>query len=419
MLFTGQKIFNIKTIYYLFFNLINNFFYKKFVDYCIYQKILLNLFLIILHTLIISGCSRIHHNNINDDFSLKRVTFNDLNRWNKSNTHYQSLQVFTLSCKPIKARDPSLNFSKKIKKFGKNYQWQKLCDVAEDYINKIEKIKKYNKLNQNQRYKLNKIAKEFWEKNFTPYFITHKNKKRGIITGYFSIELKGSRSMKSPFIYPIYKVPDNNKIKISRKDIENGAIKGSEIIYVDDIARKYFLHVQGSGKIVLNEDNSNTIILSYHKRNGFPYRCINEKIIKYYPKTKIGNTSEIIKWLNEHKNIAQEIINHDPSYIFFKEQKYNGFIGAQGIPLTTEQSAAVDNTIYSYGTPIWVDTIMNHKHSVHKVNSKYSRLLIAQDRGGAINGSNRIDLFFGSGKNAERRASSMREYADFYILLPH
>ena len=47
-----------------------------------------------------------------------------------------------------------------------------------------------------------------------------------------------------------------------------------------------------------------------------------------------------------------------------------------------------------------------------------SRLMIAQDTGGAIKGPNRIDIFWGAGEEAARIAGAMAQKGQLRILLP-
>ena len=44
-------------------------------------------------------------------------------------------------------------------------------------------------------------------------------------------------------------------------------------------------------------------------------------------------------------------------YIFFKDTRTRGAIGAQGVQLTAQRSMAIDTAFTPYGTPIWIDTV--------------------------------------------------------------
>jgi membrane-bound lytic murein transglycosylase A len=48
-----------------------------------------------------------------------------------------------------------------------------------------------------------------------------------------------------------------------------------------------------------------------------------------------------------------------------------------------------------------------------------TRLLMAQDAGGAIRGPVRVDFFFGSGPQAQVQASKTRQPAQMWVLLPN
>jgi membrane-bound lytic murein transglycosylase A len=103
----------------------------------------------------------------------------------------------------------------------------------------------------------------------------------------------------------------------------------------------------------------------------------------------------------------------DPSYVFFALEQVSdpaaGPRGAQGVPLTTLGSMAVDPGAHPYGALLFVATDDN----------AFARLLVAQDTGGAIRrGPLRGDVFFGTGPEAGAAAERMNGPARFWTLLP-
>ena len=84
-----------------------------------------------------------------------------------------------------------------------------------------------------------------------------------------------------------------------------------------------------------------------------------------------------------------------------------------GIPLTTERSLAVDSKYIKLGSPVFIDTSVSVGEN-RKI--PYSRLMIAQDKGSAIKGIARADIFFGIGELAEFRAGRQKFYGDIYVL---
>jgi membrane-bound lytic murein transglycosylase A len=105
-------------------------------------------------------------------------------------------------------------------------------------------------------------------------------------------------------------------------------------------------------------------------------------------------------------------MNQNASYVFFKILDKIGDIGAQGVPVLTGRSLAVDRRYIPYGVPVWLDA----SHPDNAINVQ--RLLIAQDTGGAIKGPLRGDVFWGFGDMAAQIAGQMKSKGKSYLLLP-
>jgi membrane-bound lytic murein transglycosylase A len=121
-------------------------------------------------------------------------------------------------------------------------------------------------------------------------------------------------------------------------------------------------------------------------------------------------------WLEAHPAEAAEVMNQNPSYVFFREiigvRPEEGPPGALGAPLTPGRSVAVDRSFIPLGAPLWVDTIDP------VTGNRLQRLMMAQDTGGAIKGPVRADLFWGWGAEAEEKAGKMHQPGADFILLP-
>ena len=124
----------------------------------------------------------------------------------------------------------------------------------------------------------------------------------------------------------------------------------------------------------------------------------------------------MIEWLHQNPRDGKKIIERNQSYVFFRKINGDGPIGAQGIPLTSERSIALDKAIYPYGTPVWIDTSLPKTRNY--TDRKYRRLFITQDTGGAIKGAIRGDIFFGHGKRGEELACYMNNKGRQYALFP-
>ena len=332
-----------------------------------------------------------------------KTKYSQILGWNYDN-HLVALKTFANSCQVILKRKSHSPISASTSLGGKSVYWQRICQDL-----------------QGRKFKTNKEAKGFFEKWFFPYRVwDSKNSSIGKFTGYYEIEMNGSIKKDRKFKYPVYMPPKNlathqNKHYLSHSAINNGSLRGKnlELIWVDNHARLYFMHVQGSGRIKLK--NGKLIRLGYAGQNGFDYKSIGP-YFKHYDAKNINSVSDMMKWIHKNPRDGKKIMEKNPSYIFFKQVSGDGPIGAQGIPLITERSIALDNGIYPYSMPVWVETELPKTKNYLK--RKYRRLFITQDKGGAIKGAIRGDIFFGHGARAEELACYMNDRGSIYVLFP-
>lgn len=257
--------------------------------------------------------------------------------------------------------------------------------------------------------------RELIEENLTPYQVSAGRETVGTFTGYYEPILNGSRHRKGRYQTPLYRMPGGRiSSKIPRSQIVAGALKNKnlEIVWVDDPVDAFFLQIQGSGKVHL--DNGQTLRLGYAGQNGYPYYAIGKALVDqgHLQQGQVSMQS-IRHWLKSHPKQAESIMSLNQSYVFFRVVNGEGPIGSQGVPLTPGRSLAVDRDHVSLGTPIWLDVTHPFAGS-----PKIQRLVVAQDTGGAIKGIVRGDLFWGSGAEAAELAGHMNSKGEYYILLP-
>ena len=228
------------------------------------------------------------------------------------------------------------------------------------------------------------------------------------MTGYYEPELKAFKK-KGKDRYPIYNNPEKlnlkNLSKKTRAEINQGALsnKGLEIAWAENEIEVFFLHVQGSGRLKL--DNGKTIKVKYAGNNNKAYTSIG-KVLVEENKIKKENISmfTIKNWLYENYKEARKIMERNERYIYFEE--YIGNIrGSSSFILSPNISIAVDPNFHKPGT-IFIIKEANNKSKPF--------LAIAHDRGVAIKGKNRIDLFTGFGKKAEKKSSRIK-FRDLYM----
>ncbi len=362
----------------------------KKVFFTRYSRILLAV--ILLGNL--SACSGM----FKDKFSLTKVKYEKLKGWNNDD-QAEAMLAFKKSCAKYKL----MPADKKIHSSGTGgvyKDWQEVCSKIDDSVD----------------------PKLFFESNFTPYAVKNRWKSKGLFTGYFESDLNGSRTKQFPYIYPVYGKPKDLIAKqqyFSRAEIEAGALdeKGLEIAWVDDKVELFFAQIQGSARIKL-EDGS-LMQIGYDGQNGYSYYPIGRYLFQegYLEKKNISKAT-IEEWLKQNPDKAQETLEKNQSYVFFREIKGEGPIGAQGVPLTPMRSLAVDKKYIPYGAPIWLEAKLNgganEENSAH-----FQKLLVAQDTGGAIKGPIRGDIFFGYGVDAEKMAGYQNNEGKYFILLPN
>ena len=259
-----------------------------------------------------------------------------------------------------------------------------------------------------------KQAQNFFENWFVPFKVSDGSENnQGLFTGYYVPELKGSRVKTEVYQYPVYGKPKDLTTEpyFTREEIENGALanKKLELFYVDDKVDLFFMQVQGSGRLVL--ENGTIIRLGFSAKNNREYSSIGKHIIdnKILGSENVSYFS-IKNWLKNHPEEANKIMNVNQSYVFFKPSNSDEVIGSQGSALMAGRSLAVDSETLPLGFPMWLD--------INSPSNNYQKLVVAQDTGSAIKGAVRGDIFFGRGKNAEALAANMNNKGSYYILLP-
>lgn len=253
---------------------------------------------------------------------------------------------------------------------------------------------------------------------FKPYLVQDNHQNEGIFTGYYRPELKGSLHQTEKYKYPIYALPQELQNKslaegdhyLSRQDIEKGGLKnkGLELLWVDDAVDLHIMHIQGSGKIIL--EDGKVISLGFSGHNGWPFIGLG-KILEQKGKAASGNMIDIRNWLKAHPKEAIELMEENPRFIFFKVLADDKVVGALGVPLTGGRSLAIDSNYIPLGVPVWLETNDYKGRSIN-------RLMVAQDIGSAIKGVIRGDFFWGTGEEAFQQAARMKSLGKYYLLLP-
>jgi len=281
------------------------------------------------------------------------------------------------------------------------------------------------------------------QQHFDPYRVTNPDgTDTGLITGYYEPLLKGSKSRTERYRYPLYAKPDDmvsidlgsiypelgnrrlrgklngNKLLpyYSRAEIDvlQSPMAGKELLWVDDIVDLFFLQIQGSGFITL--ENGEGLHVGYADQNGQPYQSIGKVLIDRGELTADKASMQGIKdWGRRNPEKLRELLNTNPSYVFFRElpKDLSGPLGALGVPIAAERSLAIDPRYIPLGAPVYLST--TYPNSTQPL----QRLMMAQDTGGAIKGAVRADFFWGAGFEAGQKAGAMKQRdSRLWVLLP-
>jgi membrane-bound lytic murein transglycosylase A len=349
------------------------------------------------------------------------ASFGELPGWNDADPA-PALTAFRQTCRRFAASDKPVGSSPAL---GSNADWRHVCGRLEGSQTGSPDT-----------------ARAFIEANLQPLRVSDATTgESGLFTGYYEPDLRGSLHQGGVFQTPLYGRPhdlitvdlglfgdkyQNGHIAgrvdgtalvpyYDRAAIDHGAIKGQApvLAWVDDPAEAFFLEIQGSGRI--NLDDGHLLRLGYAAGNGRSYTAIGKTLgaAGDIPADQI-NAITIKDWLRAHPAQAPAIMESNENVVFFKvnTNTADGPLGAANVPLVPGISLAVDRQSIPLGALVWLDT------SGPDADMRLQRLMLAEDTGGAIKGAVRGDVFFGHGAEAERQASLMKGHGSYWVLVP-
>ena len=288
----------------------------------------------------------------------------------------------------------------------------------------------------------NATLRQFFESRFVPHQVLNSDGSgEGLITGYYEPLLKGSRKQSTRYRYPLYTTPDellvvdlgeiypelkNMRLRgrlqgrkvvpyYSRSEIERNptSLQGKELLWVDDAIDLFFLQIQGSGRVEL--ENGEIVRVGYSEQNGHPYKSVGRLLVERgeLPLEK-ASMQGIKTWGQRNPAKLNELLQQNSSFVFFRELPVGlpGPLGSLGVPLTAGRSLAVDPRTIPQGAPVFLATTWPN------TDKRLHRLMVAQDTGGAIKGNVRADFFWGFGPEAGDQAGKMRQSGKMWVLMP-
>jgi membrane-bound lytic murein transglycosylase A len=264
----------------------------------------------------------------------------------------------------------------------------------------------------------------------------------GLVTGYYEPLLKGSRRPSAKYRVPLYRVPPdlvaidlagthpelaglrlrgrllNGKVVAypTRGEImRSNLLRGQELLWVDDPIDAFFLQVQGSGRVQL--DDGRVARVAYADTNGHPYRSIGRWLVDTGELTIDQASMQGIKaWAALNPRRLDQLLEQNPSFVFFREvplgDPATGPTGALGVALTPHASLAVDARFIPLGAPLVLAS------ADPSTAAPFVRPMVAQDTGSAIRGPLRFDYFWGFGAAAGERAGRHKHEGSAWLLVP-
>ncbi|MBN1980936.1 MAG: murein transglycosylase A [Chitinivibrionales bacterium] len=273
-----------------------------------------------------------------------------------------------------------------------------------------------------------------------------------LITGYYEAMLNGSQKRTARYAYPLYKKPpdlltldcskfsfyeknrgfpatircrlskDSGLVPYYRRDEIDAkhALQGKnlELVWLDDPIGRFFLQIQGSGIIQL--PHKKNMRVNYHASNGHPYRPIGKYLVEKNLLAKENVSMQSIRTiLTLHPHLCEETFNYNPSYVFFRSVD-SGPLGVSEVSLTPLRSIATDINLFCQGMLCYLQApipLFNDADSCIGW-KEWKGFVCNQDTGGAIRTPGHVDLFTGSGREAELYAGYMRRFGMVYFLIP-
>ena len=369
--------------------------------------------------LLLSGCSLLSEKTTDPAYDpFVPADFSHFENWNTEQAVGMKSALLE-SCKVYSLRSGQINDNSH---FGTYEQWHPICEV----LPTIE----------------DEALPEFFEHELQVYQVSPQDD--GLITGYFTPLLHGSRTRSDRYSVPLLQVPQDlirfnpadfdlvntdedrphrmlsakvkngwmvpydDRARINFR-IEQGDYDDDVLFWVDNRIDRFFLQIQGSGTVRL--DTGEDVQVRISGRNGKVYFAVG-RYLKQNGLLEEVSMQSIRQWLDENPDRVDEVLHTNPDFIFFSELGKPGPIGAQGTRLIPEHSAAVDDSVIPLGTPLWLSTILTEN------NKPFARAMVAQDVGSAIQGNVRADIFFGAGKEAAIKAGYQNAGGKLFIMVP-
>ena len=256
---------------------------------------------------------------------------------------------------------------------------------------------------------------------------------QGHVTAYYHPVVRGSRVPRPPYTHPLYRRPSDPQSQLVTADILAGKLDGQglELAYVDSVYAALNIHIEGSATIQLVEGGEINITPDGH--NGHPY--VNpfklaraDHVVPSHEESPVDPSapppvpgqSRAQRFFLSHPEILRSYWAKNAHFVFFKETPLRGS-GRFG-QLIAGRSVAVDSARIPLGVARWLRSevaagLRTSSHGEETLFTPIERLTLAQDTGAAIRGLGRIDLFVGSGADAQLAAARTSRPGALFLIV--
>jgi len=307
--------------------------------------------------------------------------------------------------------DKSLIYFKKVP-LQRKYQYGKDIYNAAHMIVSLETFKAFLEKGLSV-----KDLNAFIKSNFIVYTASGNKEGDVLFTGYFEPTYEGSMSKSDEYSYPAYTKPNDlleidlslfsdkykgDKRLIARvndstkrvipyysraqiNSIEDFNIQSEPVVWLKNRIDRFFLEIQGSGRIDLGQGN--ILRIHYAGTNGKAYQSIGRYLIEKNEILKENMSMQAIKqWLELHPERMDEVLHQNESFVFFREEE-GGPYGSLGVEVTPMRSIATDSRLFPKGALCFMQTQIPDKINIHPLKEweEASFFVMNQDTGGGCN----------------------------------
>ena len=194
-------------------------------------------------------------------------------------------------------------------------------------------------------------------------------------TGYYTPVVQARYTPQGEFQYPLYRMPPKPRggRLPDRASIYSGALSSNYVVaYTNSLIDNFMMEVQGSGYVDYGDGRPLTFF-GYAGKNGHAYRSIGKVLIDRGEVAREDMSMQAIRhWADTHSaEEVRELLEQNPSFVFFKPEPFTPVRGAAGIPLVAKASVASDRSLIPTGTTLLAEVPELDNNGKFTVNITY------------------------------------------------